>query len=1359
MTYAVENAWEQNGMTENDNNMSSWTDACPAQLGEKDLEWNTQDFYPVSGASANAQQSWVNSQNDNQDTQTPQDDEQDEQAPQNDEEDTTDTQEPQNDNHDSQTPQEDDNDGSFIDKAFQLLANNLPLMAPLMNEETDTSSVIKNIDYQHEKEWKDPFTYGFISIEDPDNPGHGITIMDRNLWATTTWAGTVGWAESYGYYYQWGNNYGFPTTWDITNTTSNRIDVSSYWPSEYSSGTFVTNWEYTTSYAETNMWWWEWDDTSWDWWYPVTNPEDRQWPCPAWTHVPTAWERSQLLDLWVANYNKENDTSYNLRKTNGLSYISQNWLWTAFANELYIPFAGVRNYSDASLYSQGGWAYLWSSSPYSAGPNSHLFYLRPNDLYAYSHYYRAYAFPVRCFYDSYQTDPSIMTVSFDTDGGSDIASKRVRLWKTIQAPSTPTKPWAIFGWRYEDPDFEWEEFDFSTPITEDIALYAKWIEIQTISIPDPNDPTKWYTIMDRNLWATTTWAWENSDPSSYGYYYQRWNNYPFPWVEDRSANNIQTSTTKVNVSAYWPNNPYYSGTFIRNNTNWTTTDNGAVDMNLWWWWTDAQGNNRWLNNISSTVQNRQWPCPAWYHVPSAWERSQLLKYYVDWYNKDHSTSFTLSQNVLLNNLNITTWSENLVQSFVNDLVIPYAHIIGNDGNGWVAQPASFLSSSPRPNNSGKTWRLRVEQNRIQAWHDVPRAHAQSLRCFANQYTQEQKTVQFVSDDEVYTEQSVVKWLTADRPDDPVKDWYTLAWWYTNPNFEWERFSFTTRIQEDTVLYAKWLEYDTIYIEDPNNPWQWITIMDRNLGATTTGAWQNSDPSSYGYYYQRWNNYGFDYDNFTSIDMPVWWAKYNPQYDKKWYYGETFIKNSLYKNWYDYWTDSTNNSANHADLRWWANDNNWSYPVENFADRQWPCPEWRHVPSQGEWTALINMRWETSSWNYSDYTLWTDYTLSINQNWSNIKWSNSNIPIASDFADMFSIPYAWWVRWDNAVQKWDGSWVNMHSSSVWSLSFSSSFVLESETNVVYSTQSGRYRSYWLPIRCFYNEYEPIKHTISFKSEWEIIATQEVTRWLTWAQLDNPDRKWYTFIWWYDNSDFSGDVFDFENTPIKSDITLYAKWKKNPGWSGRWNSRTLNDEWDATHWSADDMTQSLTWKYIIPEDKQAEKWDMHQRAYDNWLTIYKPWEDAKFDQPLTRQQMAKISSVFWANFLGQQADASEWNIMKCSQYEDLSKSKWEMRWYVVQSCLLWNMWYAYDGVNLIKKFKPYDKLTVAQASVILSRMVYWDKYILDSKQWYQWHMQAVYDHGLIADISDPSKVITRWEAFMMMYRLSQIMENEK
>ena len=170
-------------------------------------------------------------------------------------------------------------------------------------------------------------------------------------------------------------------------------------------------------------------------------------------------------------------------------------------------------------------------------------------------------------------------------------------------------------------------------------------------------------------------------------------------------------------------------------------------------------------------------------------------------------------------------------------------------------------------------------------------------------------------------------------------------------------------------------------------------------------------------------------------------------------------------------------------------------------------------------------------------------------------------------------------------------------------------------------------------------------------------------------------------------------------------------------------------------------------------------MHKWAYENWLTIYKPWEDAKFDKPLTRQQMAKISSIFWAKFLNQKADDSESKIMECSQYSDLSKSKWDMRWYVIQSCLLWNMWYEYDNINYIPRFMPYNKLTLAQASVIISRMAWWEKYIIDEWHWYQWHMKAVHDNGLIDDIKDPKRTITRGEAFLMLYRLDKMMNSEK
>ena len=334
--------------------------------------------------------------------------------------------------------------------------------------------------------------------------------------------------------------------------------------------------------------------------------------------------------------------------------------------------------------------------------------------------------------------------------------------------------------------------------------------------------------------------------------------------------------------------------------------------------------------------------------------------------------------------------------------------------------------------------------------------------------------------------------------------------------------------------------------------------------------------------------------------------------------------------------------------------------------------------------------------------------------------------------------------------------------------------------------------------FLAKWSPLEYTINYELyNWtnDVENLTEYTIESDEITLKEPTRDWYIFEWWFSDVDFKNEVTVIPNWSTW-DITLYAKWKKKSGWwSGGWGRRiSENDtekdrEWE--HGSADDGTgdviQSLdiginssdesskdwTWNQLNFPDKSSEwqnnsqklSWDsqelfsMHQRAYENWLTIYAPWDDAKFDKPLTRQQMAKISSIFWTKFLNQKADDSERKIIECSQYKDLSKSKWEMRWYVIQSCLLWNMWYAYDGVNLIKKFKPYDKLSVAQASVILSRMAWWDKYILDSKQRYQWHMYAVYDHELIDDISDPSRVITRWEAFTMMYRLSQLMEGEK
>ena len=79
------------------------------------------------------------------------------------------------------------------------------------------------------------------------------------------------------------------------------------------------------------------------------------------------------------------------------------------------------------------------------------------------------------------------TVTFDTDGGSDVEDQKVGYGKTAEKPSDPIKKGYIFDGWYEDPGFS-VPFDFSKAITDDTTVYAKWKEDPS-SADDPSAPS------------------------------------------------------------------------------------------------------------------------------------------------------------------------------------------------------------------------------------------------------------------------------------------------------------------------------------------------------------------------------------------------------------------------------------------------------------------------------------------------------------------------------------------------------------------------------------------------------------------------------------------------------------------------------------------------------------------------------------------------------------------------------------------------------------------------------------------------------------------------------------------------------
>ena len=117
------------------------------------------------------------------------------------------------------------------------------------------------------------------------------------------------------------------------------------------------------------------------------------------------------------------------------------------------------------------------------------------------------------------------TVSFNSFGGSAVSDVTVQYGKLLTEPSEPARTGYVFvGW-YKDADLKTEwDFAFDT-VTEDITLYAKWLEIETINIHYGENNAQLLTLEVRrdgtedwnvfNSFREPSWA----DHTFFGFYY------------------------------------------------------------------------------------------------------------------------------------------------------------------------------------------------------------------------------------------------------------------------------------------------------------------------------------------------------------------------------------------------------------------------------------------------------------------------------------------------------------------------------------------------------------------------------------------------------------------------------------------------------------------------------------------------------------------------------------------------------------------------------------------------------------------------------------------------------------------------
>lgn len=152
----------------------------------------------------------------------------------------------------------------------------------------------------------------------------------------------------------------------------------------------------------------------------------------------------------------------------------------------------------------------------------------------------------------------VVTITFNSNGGSDVPSQTIAVGSSVIAPVDPYKPgYSFLGW-YTNEGLT-EEYDFTTPVSENLTLYASYIDIgmcvvsfetnggsviqsQQVkigtAIVKPSDPTKsgysfsgWYlnsdltvpydfnTILNENITLYADWDKSSEERGSFNYFW------------------------------------------------------------------------------------------------------------------------------------------------------------------------------------------------------------------------------------------------------------------------------------------------------------------------------------------------------------------------------------------------------------------------------------------------------------------------------------------------------------------------------------------------------------------------------------------------------------------------------------------------------------------------------------------------------------------------------------------------------------------------------------------------------------------------------------------------------------------------
>jgi len=134
------------------------------------------------------------------------------------------------------------------------------------------------------------------------------------------------------------------------------------------------------------------------------------------------------------------------------------------------------------------------------------------------------------------------TITFDSAGGSSVASQTVNTYKTVSKPTNPTKS----GYTFVEWQLNGKTYNFSTPVTGNITLKAVWDVVKyTVTF----DSAGGSTVNKQNIEINKT-ATEPKKPTKTGYTFVEWR------LNGNKYNFNTPVTGNITLKAEWTINTY-----------------------------------------------------------------------------------------------------------------------------------------------------------------------------------------------------------------------------------------------------------------------------------------------------------------------------------------------------------------------------------------------------------------------------------------------------------------------------------------------------------------------------------------------------------------------------------------------------------------------------------------------------------------------------------------------------------------------------------------------------------------------------------------------------------------------------------